>query len=467
MITFHSIDFLIILAYFLVVFSIGLLSGRKQDSSNEEYILLGRRLTLPGFVATLVTTWYGGILGVGEFTFRYGIVNLITQGLFFYIFAAVFGLFFARRVQKLELFTIPDILERSYSRPVALIGSVFTFLMVSPAPYILILGILLKVIFGIGLGKSILIGAVFSTLYLLSGGFKAVVRTDILQFVLMFTGFLILLPAAVFKFGGADFLISSLPDTHLSIPGELNYGYIFAWGFIALWTLIDPGFYQRCLAAKDGKTAKRGIFTAIGFWVIFDLLTCASGLYARAALPEIDPLMSFPLLADLLLPAVLKGIFFTGMIATVMSTIDSFTFLSAVTIGNDLIGRILNKRNSAGAVRRYTQFGLLVSASLAVIIAWWSRSVIDIWYTLGTLGIPALLLPVLCSYSKKPAMSSGSVIVNMISASSVSSAWLLYGYINISGGYPVYPLGIEPMYPGILVSLIIFLYSFSSRNKFG
>ena len=46
-----------------------------------EYLVMGRTLALPAFVATLVSTWYGGVLGVGEYSYRYGISNWLVFGL--------------------------------------------------------------------------------------------------------------------------------------------------------------------------------------------------------------------------------------------------------------------------------------------------------------------------------------------------------------------------------------------------
>ena len=46
---------------------------------------MGRQLTLPLFVVTMVATWYGGIFAVNEITFNYGIFNFVTQGVFWYV----------------------------------------------------------------------------------------------------------------------------------------------------------------------------------------------------------------------------------------------------------------------------------------------------------------------------------------------------------------------------------------------
>ena len=71
---------------------------RKKRPKNKalDYLLMGRQLTLPLFVATLVATWYGGIFGVNEITFNYGIYNFVTQGFFWYIAYLIFAFFIAR-----------------------------------------------------------------------------------------------------------------------------------------------------------------------------------------------------------------------------------------------------------------------------------------------------------------------------------------------------------------------------------
>ena len=70
---------------------IGLRASRSREAGDAiDFLLAGRSLTLPVFVMTLVSTWYGGILGVGEFSYRYGISNWVIQGVPYYVFAAVF-----------------------------------------------------------------------------------------------------------------------------------------------------------------------------------------------------------------------------------------------------------------------------------------------------------------------------------------------------------------------------------------
>ena len=95
-----------ILIYFLIVFIVGFVSSRK-DSNNNDYLFSSRKITLPSFVATIVTTWYGGILEIGRFTYYNGIVTWIIFCLFYYISAIIFAFFIGPKIHSKNITSIP------------------------------------------------------------------------------------------------------------------------------------------------------------------------------------------------------------------------------------------------------------------------------------------------------------------------------------------------------------------------
>ncbi len=303
-------------------------------------MVAGRTLTLPAFVATLVATWYGGILGVGEFAYSSGLATWTVFGLPYYLYAVVYALFLAHRVRGAARLTIPDTLQAAYGRPCALLGALFVFLLVTPAPYVLMLGTLFQGIFGGSVEWAVIIGALISVGFVVTGGFNTDVRTNIFQFVLMFAAFALILGFAVTRHGGFTFLAAQLPPDLKKPTGGLPPAYLLVWYFIALWTLVDPGFHQRCSAARDARTARRGILISVGCWAVFDFLTVTTGLYARALLPDLkQTINAYPALSEALLPPGAKGFFWVGMLATVMSTVLSYTFIAAITLGRDIVWR--------------------------------------------------------------------------------------------------------------------------------
>ncbi len=449
------IDIVLIVAYFAAVVFIGFRASRKQKSDNDEYLLAGRTLTLPMFVATLVSTWYGGILGVGEYSYKYGISNWVVFGVPYYIFALIFALFLAKRIRATNLYTIPDKLEQVYDRRTALVGGVLTFFLVTPAAYVLMLGVLVQLIFGINLTLSILIATFITIIYLYNGGFRSDVWANAFEFVLMFLGFAMAVIFSYFKFGGMEFIRLHVPELHLTWHGGNSWQYIAVWFFIALWTLVDPAFYQRCYAAKDGKTAQRGILISILFWLVFDFMTTSAGLYARAALPVLSqPMFSYPMLAEVALPAIAKGLFYIGMLATIMSTLSSLTLISGITIGKDIVGRWKNAPHDSELVRRWTKIGLIISAVVSVALALLVPSVVNLWYTIGTCIIPGLLIPVLSSYFDRLKIPATYALGAMVNGWFISTFSLVYGQLNLVNGNPKYFFGVEPMYPGLFMALM-------------
>jgi solute:Na+ symporter, SSS family len=464
MITLSVVDLVLIAVYFGAVIGIGFVSTRRKQSDTVDFLLAGRSLTLPLFVMTLVSTWYGGILGVGEFSYRYGISNWVVQGLPYYLFAVVFAFTLAKRIRASNLLTIPDKLQDAYGRGPALFGSVLTFVLMTPAPYILMLAVLLQMVTGWSLILCIVLGTIATTVYLAFGGFRSDVYTDVFEFILMFLGFAVILPFAYEKFGGWEFIRTHVPPLHLTWNGGNSIQFVVVWFFIALWTLVDPSFHQRCYAAQSGEVAQKGILVSIVFWFAFDAMTATAGLYSRAALPDLpEPMMAFPMLAEVTLPPVAKGLFTIGMLATIMSSLNTLAFISATTMGRDIVWRFRRETDDT-KVNRYTRWGLLVTALLAVFLCLAIPSVIGLWYMIGTVIVPGLLVPLVTGYFPRLTVPAPYAFGSMVTGWLTSTVWLLVGWSSQMGAMDNFPLGIEPMFPGILISLCVWAVGMVRRQ---
>ena len=452
----HLVDIGIISVYFVAVLFVGLYKTRNDSTSN--YMVMGRKLTLPAFVMTLVSTWYGGILGVSEYSTTYGISNWIIFGLPYYVFGIAFALLVAKRARSLEVNSLPEILVSDYGKNAGRLASVWVLLLASPAPYILTLGLILNFFLGMNLVFAIIAGAVFSLFYILNGGLTSVIKTDKLQFMLMFAGFAVILIVLGGRYMNPIELWKSLPESHTSLTGGKSFGYILVWFFIGSWTLVDPGFHQRVYATTTQGIAKRGILWAVLFWFLFDLMTTLTGLYAFSYLPSNTvPSQAFLVLANSVLPVGLKGMFYVGILATVMSTLDSNTLVSGITLGKDIFsGYPAFKKHSTNALIKASMVIVLL---MGIITAIWMPSVIDLWYTFSSISIPALLVPTLLSIFKQP-LSSRAALLNLTLPPLVSFLWFLFGKIDEWN----YFCGLEPFYPGIFCSLVI-LILFKNSHK--
>ncbi|MCP4631859.1 MAG: sodium:solute symporter family protein [candidate division Zixibacteria bacterium] len=453
---FGTLDAVLLIIYLILLSGIGARQFFKRKQDIDEYLVMGRRLALPGFVASLVSSWYGGILGVGEYSYTYGLSNWIVFGLPYYLGAIIFALFLAKKARQSQVLTIPDQLEKIYDRKTSLAGAFLVFITTVPAAYVLQVGFLAQSVFEIPLILGIIGGAVFSIFYVITGGLRNDVMTDRIQFVLMFIGFIVMTFFLFTNYGGLEFIRENVPEENLTWNGGLPFTYILVWYFIALATLVEPAFYQRCFAAKSDSTAQKGIFVALIFWAFFDFMTTSTGLYARAIIPDlVDPATSYVMLSAKVLPDAFRAIFLLGLFATIMSTVDSFTLISGQTLGRDFIHKLWG-----GDETRLTQIGMVVAGAVAVSIAIFKRSIVDIWYDFGSVSTAALLLPLASSFSVRWRMRSNCAFANIIICGLVVIIWIVLGYC-----YEKPFLGIDPIYPGLSVSILIFTLNMTAFKK--
>ena len=120
---------------------------------------------------------------------------------------------------------------------------------------------------------------------------------------------------------------------------------MLVWGFIAL-SMRRSCFYQRCFAAKDKQTAKKGILISCCVWIVFDLSTTLGAMYAKAVYPSLNPAKAYMFFAIDTLPSGLRGFFLAGVLATILSTMDSYFNIASTSLSYDLF--TYNKKSVTG-----------------------------------------------------------------------------------------------------------------------
>lgn len=428
---------LIDFAVFFLVLSATIASvvfGIQKRSENNflDHLLMGRKLTLPLFTATLVATWYGGIFGVAEIAFNEGLYNFVTQGVFWYLSYIVFAVYILPKINQKSYSSLPELVS---SRMGPFAGNwtaslnIFNLL---PIAYIISLGKFLSLIFDIHFELGMVIGLLIVLSYSLFGGFRSVVYSDIVQFFVMLTSVILVFIFAVSKFGVST--LSSLPDSYFSITGKSSLGETFMWGLIAFGTLVDPNFYQRSYAAKDTKTAQKGILLSTLIWLIFDISLTIGAMYAKAT-GALD-YFNFSLG---LLPIGLRGFFLAGLLATILSTLDSYLFLAGSTLSLDLF----NKKST-----RIQKFSIVIIAFISLALAFNSDgSIKSVWKFLGSLSSAALLFPMLGFYFLKSFKTSAFMLSSI--AGTIATLY-----------FTLFPHLFEPIYYGLAVSLLVALTTY-------
>jgi len=421
------------------------LKKRRKVKDDEKFyflelLLMGRQLTLPMFVATLVATWYGGIFGVTKIAFEQGIFNFVTQGVFWYIAYIIFAFFITGKVAKYKAITLPDLIGKMFGSGSGKLSAVFNFFNVLPIAYVISLGLIIQAFFGLEVWLSMLIGVSVVILYTLYGGFRAVVFSDIIQFFIMCIGVFLIVVFSVKTFGGINFLKENLPQTHFTLTGGVGIGKTLVWGFIALSTLVDPNFYQRVFAAKSLKVARKGILISTIIWLLFDICTTSGAMYARAVIPEATSDKAYLIYALQILPSGIRGFVLAGILATILSTLDSYLFIAGTTVSYDLMTKKM--KGKAYIYKLGIIFVGLLAVGMGILF---EGNIKEVWKTLGSYSASCLLLPVLYGYILPGKIKDKQFIFACILGVVAVSIWR-----NIP--LPGFWQNVEELYIGILAT---------------
>ena len=427
--------------------------AKSETAGVLDHLIMGRQLTLPLFVATLVATWYGGIFGVTKIAFNQGIYNFVTQGVFWYLAYIIFAFFLVDKIAPYKAVTLPNLLEKMFGKKSGVLGAFFNFFNVLPISYVISLGLFINLLFGYSMEKSMFIGIALVLSYSTLGGLRSVVYSDIIQFFVMCTGVALVLILSISSFGGISFLQTSLPESYFSITGTNSIATTFIWGLIALSTLVDPNFYQRCFAAESPKVAKKGIFLSTIIWAIFDLCTTFGAMYAKAIIPEAAPSTAYMTYAIQLLPNGLKGLFLAAILATILSTLDSYLFLAGTTVGHDLSPKKYKGK------KIFLILGTCTSAAVAYFMAiYFEGDIKSVWKTLGSYSAACLLVPVLLGHVLKRKVSDMQFVTTCLSGVITTSWWR-----NTS--HQGFWANVDEIYIGSLTTIVIYFifYTFSQN----
>lgn len=348
-------DLLIVLAYFILIFVVAV-RGRQtgKEVTSEEYFLSSRNLKWYSVAFSTIATNIQGyqFLGMMGSAFLFGLAQAsleinAVQGILMAAFI------FVPMYMKERVITITQFINKRLGKRVGLVYSVANLLLFSTvtlgaalfwgayaaelvfAEYFAFISedrITRIVVLLIGLG-------VFSAIYTYLGGLAAVVKTDIVQFIILFIGATIVLFIAVHELGGWRQLYVKTPQLmHLHLPAEhptLPWIHMFGLFFLNInYWCANQTVIQRSLAAESLGEAQKGLLVGGIMKYFMAVLIVIPGIALFGIVGEngiAEPDMAFPYLVNTYLPVGVKGIVLCALFASLMSTVDS-TFNSLATM---------------------------------------------------------------------------------------------------------------------------------------
>lgn len=338
------IDQVIVGLYLIVTLVIGLYAGRNVKSMKD--FAIGSRsfstlILVCAIFATVVDA--SDTIGLAENTFLAGPVFLFSyMGMIVSRFLTAY-LIAPRMEPFFDLISSGDILESLFGRRAKTLMGISTLIETTLLAGVQILAIahLSEYFFNISSEFAAFFASLFIIFYSFRGGIKSVTATDVFQFGILIIAIPLVCAVGLIKIGGHQALISTITIKGLSFIPDINYQYHLAIFVSFALPCLYPLCLQRMLMAKDTKQIKAAFITNGLLSIPFQIVVGTIGIIAVTLLPNIPAYHAFPALIDEVAPIGLKGLIIAGLLAVIMSTVDSILNTGAIAGTNDLIGSLL------------------------------------------------------------------------------------------------------------------------------
>ncbi|MFH1210440.1 MAG: hypothetical protein V1645_00845, partial [archaeon] len=251
-----TLAILFFVIYIAIVVAIGLISSRKE--TEEDFMIAGRKVAGFQVAATMSAGFFdGAVLSIYlAYIYQYGISAawlFVGLAIGFILLRRRYARIIKEKADEMKVYTMAEYFYKIFGKKN---GLMFSFILVLQYFLLLIVnlviaGKVLSLIFGLPYYLSVIIGGAVILTYLLLAGFKAVIRTDFFQLVIMF---IMSLTVAVFLFGKTSIPISEFNP--VGIGGGNIIGFLLL-GSIGI--MVAPDLWQRIFATKDEANLKRGL----------------------------------------------------------------------------------------------------------------------------------------------------------------------------------------------------------------
>ncbi len=411
-----TLDISIIVVYLVAVILLGFYFGSKHEDA-EDYFLAGRNLTWPiiGFSLFASNMSSNSLVGLAGAGYKDGF-SVYSYEWMAVVILIIFAVFFLPFYLKNRIFTIPEYLEKRYSYVVRAYTSFIAVtlnILVDIAATLYAGGLVINLIFpGFELWQIIVGLAIIAGIYTITGGLSSVMYTDAVQAVILIFGSTMITIFAYNAIGGWDAVYAITDASHFDImkpiddekmpypsvfTGVLLIGFYF-WG-------TNQYITQRTLAAKDIRQGQWGAIFA-GFLKLSILfIMIFPGAFARVLYPDMTDMdMVYPTMVFDLLPPGLLGIVLAGLIAAMMSSLDSGLNSVSTLITMDFVQKVKPDMTS----KQLMTTGRIITLIVMVIAILWAPQIGNfekLWdYLQNTLAWfcpPIVALFVMGLFSKK------------------------------------------------------------------
>ncbi|MGY3725575.1 solute:Na+ symporter, SSS family [Granulicatella balaenopterae] len=418
--------------YFVVL--LFAVTREKKNENIEDFFFGKRSLSSIALAITFVASWWGAgsALSTADLAYQNGLSAFLYYGAPVLI-STFLMILAAKKIRAVGYLTQGKMMEARYNKAVAKMLSlmILTFMVINAASQMVGVGDFFGSYLGISYEWAIVLGTSIVLVYSMFGGFRAVVLTDIIQFILLTISALLVFVVAMYYAGGWSGI--SQEAQVLDKPGYMNlwtnastyFVYIVTFG--CSW-MIQANVWQRISAAKNKDEARK--MTIISFFVYIPLylIVVLTGMAGLVLFPDGAPNGGVVSAITMNYMPILLGAFvFVGISAAIMSTMDSLINTAAMTIAIDLT----KEKTEASWQLKISRIATVLVTVVAFVIAVRIRSILAVSWIASDVITTGAFVPLVGGFFWRRGNSKGAM-------SSMAFGLVFSGYnLLISLGIPL------------------------------
>lgn len=448
-----------VIIYMVITFAVGIYTSKLVKGS-KDFVQAGRRLPLFLNAADLFALWFGSetIFGASSEFAQHGLRGVVEDPFGAALCLVLFGMFFIRRLYRMNLFTLGDLFKIKYGKNAEVTASFFMLL--TFFGYIAAQFIALGYIFSFATGgalsiqTSAVICAAIVMIYTMVGGMWAVSITDFIQSIIIVVGFIFAVFFLLNVSGGFENVIANAPENafHFLPDGDsfsiINW--LGAWMVVGLGYIPSQDVFQRANSARTEKGAVRSMYIGAGLYILIAMMPLFITLCAKVIYPENSFEDSQAIILTMITeytPLWLQIIFFGALLSAVLSTCSGAILAPASILAENFIKPLSNKTYTDKQFLLMLRLSVIFIGFISVVISMMRSNIFALVGESAVLGMVSLLAPVVAGLYYKNATTTGA----MLSMFSGIIVYVVFEYL-----FPVLP--VEAFLPATVVSFI-FMYT--------
>ncbi|MGA2025522.1 MAG: sodium:solute symporter family protein [Syntrophobacteraceae bacterium] len=448
----------------LIIVGAGIYAGTRVKGE-KDFSGASRKAGSAVVAGTIMGTLVGGssTIGTAQLAFQYGL-----DGWWFTLGAGIacllLGTFMLRPLYSSNKSTIPQYLTETYGPAIGPISSIFTSIgiFINVIAQGLAAVALLTSMAHVSTTVALVISTVLVLAYVLAGGLQGTGIVGTIKLSLLYGAVIAAGGIALYKFGGMSGLFAAFPERFpwFSLFGR-GFSLDFAAGFsLVVGVLSTQTYIQAVLSARSFAHARKGALISAIFIPPVGIGGILVGMYMKAHIASFPGLKSADVLPTFILhymPPLLGGVVLATLLVAVVGTWAGLNLGISTMLTRDIYKRYIDKKADDKKALLVQRALILCLCALTIVAVSSNMGGLILGFSFLSMGLRgcSALFPLLGAMFFKRFVTPAAGISAAVLGPLTDLIWHL-----------MYPKGLDPLYPGLVVSAgVLFAVGMLTRKK--